>query len=104
VKQLGCLQLLIRHLQKNLNIKYFYSKEPTQTDLLLLDKFRAPKICYNLDKNTQCVKYEGIHHPLSEIQYYKQFLFDPESEEYKSLGSKLFLRRMKTRRRKRDIY
>ena len=103
-KQLGCLQLLIRRLQRNLNIKYFYSKGVTQTDLLLLDKCRAPKICYNIEKNPQCVKYEGIHHPLSEIRYYKQFLFDPESEEYKSLGGKLFLKRMKTHQRKRDAY
>jgi hypothetical protein len=103
-KQLGCLQLLIKRLQKNLNIKYFYSKGPTQTDLLLLDKCRFPKICYNLEKNPQYVKYEGIHHPLSEIQYYKQFLFDPESEEYKSLDSNFFLKRMKTHQRKKDAY
>ena len=73
-KNLTSLQLTIRKLEQKFNIRYWFCKGPTQTDLLLTDKFKNPKVCYKIEENNNCTKYEGVHHPLEEIQNYAKFL------------------------------
>ena len=101
---LTSLQLKIRKLQKKFNICYWFCKGPTQTDLLLIDKCKNPKICYKIEENENCTKYEGVHHPLEEIRHYAKFLYDPNTQEYTVKGDKIFLRRKKSKQSKKDAY
>ena len=102
---LTSLQLLIRKLQQRFNIHYWFCKGTTQTDLLLIDKCRPPKICYKkIEENKNCIKYEGVHHPLDEIRYYAKFMYDPTSQEYPVRGNTNFLKRKKSVEAKKDKY
>jgi len=103
-KNLTSLQLLIRKLQQKFNISYWFCKGPNQTDLLLIDKCRPPKICYKIEENENCIKYEGVHHPLDEIRHYAKFMYDPTSQDYAVRGNNIFLKRKKSVEAKKDAY
>ena len=96
-KNLTSLHLTLRKLQQKFNIRYWFCKGPTQTDLLLIDKCKNPKICYKIEENKNCTKYEGVHHPLEEIRCYTKVLYDPSAQDYALKGDKIFLRRKKSK-------
>ena len=101
-KVLAYLQLIIRRLQRQYNILSWFCKGPSQTCLLLIDKCWAPKISYKIEATPNCIKCEGVHHPLLEIGYYNQFLYDPTSANYMLKIYKNLLKLKKSRQTKKD--
>ena len=99
---MGCLQLIIRRLERQYNILSWFCKGPSKTGLLLIDKCHAPKICYKIEGNPNCIKYEGVHHPLLDIGYYNQLLYDPTSPNYTLKIYIIFLKLKKSRQTKKD--
>jgi len=91
---------MLKRLQRKFNILCWFSKGPTQTDLLLIDKCQAPKI----EENKYCLKYEGVHYPLDENRYYAQILYDPTEQEYALKGNTIFLKLKSSKHAKKDAY
>ena len=99
-KYLQYIQKEIRNLQKQHKVRYWFAKGPSQTDLALLDKCRKQKICFKIEGNKDCEKYQGKHDPLQEIRYYKQYLYNPKSIEYTEKRKEIIVKRRKTNKSK----
>ena len=89
-------------IKRKFDILYWFCKNPTESDILLIDKCQTPKMSYKIEENQNCVKWKGIHYTIDEIRCDTRILYDPTAQEYGLNGNKIFLKRKKSKHATKD--